>query len=288
MLERKSSRASHSERLSKRRRAHRRRTRIALSVLVLFFVGLIIWGLWQPTVRIQHIVITGTDTPLTSYANNALQGSYFGIIPYDSTFFPAKNRIRKIILADHPEIAAISIFHTGFSTLKIQVDNRTPVAQWCGSTLSSGTSTQCYLFDPSGFIYSTFTKETLGTASSTPSQKETVPLLNSFTLYAPLNGNAQEPLRATLAEAKKLPAVFDFARKLSTFGSPVIRIVIRNGQVDDLLSSGTHIIYVFGNEQNAFTALTSATNQLSLADGSLIYVDLRFPGKIYLKKNESK
>ncbi len=288
MLERKLSRVSHSERLSKRRQRNRRRTKIAFGVLVFFSFGLIIWGLWQPAVRIQQVVVVGTDASLTSYAKNALQGSYFGIIPRDSTFFPAKNRIRGMILSDHLEIAAISIFHTGFSTLEIQVNNRTPVAQWCGSVLSPDTPIQCYLFDPSGFIYSTLTKKTLEIASSTSLQKRTVLPLNSFTLYAPLKGNTQKPLGATIADAKKLPSVFDFARKLSTFGSQVVTISISNGEVDDLLSSGTHIIYVLGNEQNAFTALTSATNQLSLKDGSLTYVDLRFPGKIYLKKIKSK
>ena len=49
---------------------------------------------------------------------------------------------------------------------------------------------------------------------------------------------------------------------------------------------GTRVTYVLGDEQNAFTALTSARDDLNLADGSLEYVDLRFDGKVYLKKKE--
>ena len=96
-----------------------------------------------------------------------------------------------------------------------------------------------------------------------------------------------EPLRATIADANALPAAFDLARQIGTFGSRVSDIVIRGDEADDLLASGTRVTYVLGTEQDAFTALTSAKSNLNLADGSLEYVDLRFPGKVYLKKKGS-
>jgi hypothetical protein len=45
-------------------------------------------------------------------------------------------------------------------------------------------------------------------------------------------------------------------------------------------------MYVLGSEQEAFTALVSAKDSLSLSDGSVDYVDLRFSGKVYVKRKE--
>ncbi|MDP1759930.1 MAG: hypothetical protein Q8L01_00440, partial [Candidatus Woesebacteria bacterium] len=64
----------------------------------------------------------------------------------------------------------------------------------------------------------------------------------------------------------------------------VTRVILRGDEVDDMLASGTRVTYVLGNEQNAFTSLVSARENLNLADGSIDYVDLRFDGKAYLKK----
>ena len=39
-----------------------------------------------------------------------------------------------------------------------------------------------------------------------------------------------------------------------------------------------------GQEEEAYTALTSARANINLVSGALDYVDLRFPGKVYTKK----
>jgi len=166
--------------------------------------------------------------------------------------------------------------------LSIKVDIRAPIARWCGSpddATRSDLVADCYIFDSSGVIFAIAATTT-----------ETI---NSFTLYASLVDDTpgtmpagRQALHTTIADAEKLPAVFNFARQLATFGSPVVSVVIRDGEVDDHLTSGTRITYVFGNEQNAFTALVSARENLNLADGSLDYVDLRFDGKVYLKKKQ--
>jgi hypothetical protein len=252
---------------------------IALGVLVVLLCAGAIYELNQSAVRISRITVYGRDQSFADIAMSAMQGSYLGIIPRDSTFFYPASRIRAGIIDAHPDIAAVSIFRSGLDGLSIKVDDRVAIARWCGLTPSDfsidpanghGSDEYCYVFDASGYIYA---------AAATTS--ETV---NSFSLYAPLSGDALEPLRATLARADLLPAAFDFARELTTLGAPVIKVVVRNDEVDDLLASGTRITYVLGHEQDAFTALVSARENLNLADGSLDYVDLRFDGKVYLKK----
>lgn len=243
-------------------------------IVALIALGGVIYELNTPGLRISHIEVYGGDPALASYAYAAMQGTYLGIVPKNSTFLYPAGSIRSAILADHPDIAAISLFRNGFTGLSIKPSERVAIAKWCGLAPTPlggahGSDEYCYVFDANGYIFAPY-------ASSTPT-------INTFTLYAPLSSTTEEPLRAILANVYQLPATFDFARQLGAFGSPVARIVIRGDEVDQFLASGTRVTYVLGDEQNAYTALVSAKDQLNLADGSLEYVDLRFDGKVYSK-----
>ncbi|TSA44176.1 hypothetical protein D4R49_00585 [bacterium] len=277
MLERASSAERGSDRLAERRRLRHRRGITVFSILLLLLLGALIWGLWQTPVRISSVTIYGADVSFTDYATRAMQGSYFGIIPRDSIFFFPESNIRADILAAHPDIAAVSIFRKGFTGISLKMDYRVPIARWCG-VFNAGRSdlpalnANCYVFDANGTIFA-------AAATST----ETI---NMFSLYAPLEGDGLEPLHSTIAHAERLPLVFDFARQLDTLGSRISHVVLRDDEVDDYLTSGTRITYVLGHERDAFTALVSARDNLKLADGSLEYVDLRFDGKVYLKKKQ--
>jgi len=245
------------------------------------------YELWQPSLRISHVQIFGADQSLSDVATSALEGSYFGIIPRDSTFFFPASRIRRDIIAQHPDIAAVSVFRSGFTGLSIRINNRAAIARWCGlaptvfvpnPSAGHGSEEYCYVFDASGFIFAA------DGASETPPRATSTPVINSAKLYGPLAGDTLEPLRATLLHAEQLPHTFDFARQVATLGSPVNAIVLRDDEVDDLLASGTRVTYVLGHEQDAYTALVSSRANMNLADGSVEYVDLRFDGKVYLKK----
>lgn len=275
MLERVSSVERGSARLAERRRTRRRRLVIAFCVLFCIALGTFIWGLWQSPMRISNVTIYGADVSFTDYATRLMQGSYLGIIPRDSTFFFPASSIRATILAAHTDIAAVSIFRKGFTGISLKMDYRIPVARWCGASPIAARfdlAEECFVFDSNGFIY----------ASTTDTQ-----LVNPFVLYEPL-AQASEPIGMTLPHADKMPATFDFARQLDTLGSPVSHVVLREDEVDDILESGTRITYVLGHERDAFTALVSARDNMNLANGSIEYVDLRFDGKVYLKKKQSK
>lgn len=262
-------------RLARRRRVRQHRAVFASVLLVFVFFVAVIYGLRQNVVRISHITISGADASLAADATDAMQGWYFGIIPRNSTFFFPAGSVRANLLAADRSIAAVSISRDGFTGLSIKVDTRTGIARWCPSTgigqaTTSAPQEGCYVFDASGFIFNAATS--------------TTQTINAFFLNAPLVGDISGPLGASIADAGQLPAVFDFARQLATLGSPVSSITIQNGEVDDYLASGTRIIYVLGNEQNAFTELVSASSNFNLGDGSVAYVDLRFDGKVYVKK----
>lgn len=271
MLARNTSESS-TERLAARRRRARKRFTYVLGLLLVLLIGAGIYGLWQPSVRVTTIQVFGADQSLAQGATEVLAGTYLGIVPRDSIFFIPERAIRARIHAEHREIAALSIFREGFDGLSIRVTPRVPIAQWCGLAPTEGVEAYCYVFDANGLVY----------AAASPSDK----VLNPAILYAPLAGDGLEPLDALLADRERLPSVFDFARQLGTFASSTkaTAIIIRGDEVDTLLASGTRVTYVLGNEQNAFTALTSSKENFSLADGSIDYVDLRFEGKVYLKR----
>ena len=291
--------------LTERRRRRRRRIALLYAIILFVFLGVLVWGLWQSPLRISHVQVFGSDAPISAYATEAMQGTYMGIIPRDSIIFFPERRIRADLLTEHPEIAAISIFRSGLTSISIKVDNRIPVARWCGSThdavIQSSVSLdaesdvatsspiteapiipECYFFDVNGFIYA-------------PSVGSTSPM-NPFIVYEAIasEGKATDtaaPLGSTLPNSDKFPSAFDFARQLRTFGVSasdqdlsVAEIVIRDDEIDDYLTSGTRVTYLLGDEQNAFTALVSARDNFNLADGSVEYVDLRFSGKVYVKK----
>ena len=237
-----------------------------------------IYLLWRPGLRVSQVQIFGADASFAHYATDAMRGTYLGIVPRDSTFFLPTRRIRAAITVAHPDIAALSIFRRGLSGLSIRVVERTAVGRWCGLSPTPDVIPYCYLFDPNGFIYMAVPE---AAASSTPVAPAT---LNPFALYAPLVGDTQEPLRATISRAGQLPEAFNLTRQLATFGTKATAVVVRDDECDILLASGTRVTYVLGHEQDAYNALTSARANINLANGSLDYVDLRFDGKVYTKK----
>lgn len=260
------------DRLARRRQRGRRLKRVFFFILLLLLLVAAIYGLNQPAVRIAQIEVVSGDPAFALYATRAMEGSYFGLVPRDSTIFLPKSAIRRALLADHPEIAAVSLSHQGLETLRLRATERTAVALWCGLSPTPGVEEYCYFFDPNGYVF------------AAAEAASTTPTLNSFAVYVPLRGSTEEPLRATLESAQIFPAAFDFARRLGTMGAPVEKIVIRDGEVDDYVLSGTRVTYVLGREQDAMTALVSARSNLNLTDGSIEYIDLRFDGKVYVKR----
>src|SRR3989344_1776407 len=96
-------------RLGERRRNRRRRILIASLILLLLLLTVIIYGLQQNAIRVSSINVNDSDSLLSAYAEDAIKGNYFGIIPRNSVFFFPEERIRADILATHSDIAAVSI-----------------------------------------------------------------------------------------------------------------------------------------------------------------------------------
>ena len=315
----------HTERLRARRRAARARLVAVLGIFGIFLVVLVFIGLWQPRVRVVHITIPSGGTTV-QVVRSALSGTYFGVVPRDSIFFFSAARVRAAVLAANPTIAAVSVARTGFNSILVTPDHRTALARWCGraatstpadtlaqDVLQSGAGS-CYFFDSTGFLYASSAQAVgsvpishISTSSvSTSSSTHTVALAHAgvsstsatapqndtplvpYLVYAPLTASSSPPFLNTVANVTKLSALFDFARHLRTFGAQVAAAVIRGDEADLFLSDGTRVTYVLGDEQNADALLVAVKNKISLTDGSLVYVDLRFPHKVYFLKRGAR
>ena len=297
-------------RLKDRRRQGRRRHALAFLLALIALLAFVLWGLNQSALRISSVELRGADNLLPGAdpivaAKDALKGKYLGVIPRDSTLLFPEHDMRVAVLSAHPEIAALTFNRRGLTGIVMKASLHTAVGRWCGLTPTPGVTPYCYFYNPNGFIYAAAPEPLRGDSASASSTNVSAPArnqpsdaktMNSFDLYAPLVDNAQpalpgnsgraggEPFRATIIRADSLPDAAALARQMASFGSEVSAIVIREDEADLMLASGTRITYVLGHEQETFSALTSAATGLTLANGSVEYVDLRFSGKVYFKK----
>lgn len=275
-------------RLAERRKKTQMRVFSILGVLFIFAVALLFVGLWNTNVRVSNIHVTTNDTSLVPQIKNALSGSNFLFIPNNSIFFLDKERVRKTVLDLRPNVAAVSVSRTGLDSISVTPSMRTPLARWCGTAASSTSKDYidlditkargCYLFDSTGFIYTPDLD--VSYASSTQKTLSTSTPLVPFRVYTAIT-NVASPFMSTVIQINKLSGVFDFAREIGNFGSHVQSIVIRGDEVDLFLKDKTRVTYVIGNEQKSYALLESTKKKISIGNGSLLYVDLRFAGKVY-------
>ncbi len=267
--------------LRDRRREEMVRTLTILVAGVLLAAGVVVYLLWRPEVRISQVTASGAGDAevLSSIASAELKGTYGGVFPRDSFFFYPERAIRASILKRYPAISAVSVSRTGFDAIAVKASGRVSAFWWCGTPAQlSAAEGGCYEADVEGLVFSSAV-ETEETASSTPS--------DTLRVYAELDAASSTdsyPLRARVLGADSLPDILRFARAVKTLGVPVASVAIRGDEADLFVPPSTRITYVVGHESEAAKSAEAAFRTLNLVDGSLVYVDLRFPGKVYLKR----
>ncbi|KKS30703.1 MAG: hypothetical protein UV60_C0005G0005 [Parcubacteria group bacterium GW2011_GWA2_43_11] len=155
----------------------RERVRLAIkatSILfgISFFLGLIAYGSHTEHLRYKDIHVQTESSPLreelASVITTELQGSYYGIWPKDSVFLVPQDYVEEVLETKFPRIDHAQIKRTGLYTLSVSVEERIPVALWCGDVVppiahaqrvdtgeqdSSDVWGTCYLVDKKGYIY---------------------------------------------------------------------------------------------------------------------------------------
>lgn len=266
--------------LKERRKQKRSAARYVFFGLLIAIIAVAITLLWQPFLRIQEVSARGPGAEtVSSIARSQLNGTYFFILPRNSVFLIPGEDIRAAVLDAHPEIAALSISRTSFTSLQIVATARANTFIWCGVVIDPRAPSQaCYDVDIEGLIFRPAEQASMGTASSTGTK---------LRVYAPLDRELvgdESPVRARVSNAALLPDAVKFVGVVRELGVPVSSLALRGDEADLWLPGPTRITYVLGREQVAATLAASALPALDFASGTIEYVDLRFSGKAYIRR----
>ncbi|KND47259.1 MAG: hypothetical protein AB199_02425 [Parcubacteria bacterium C7867-004] len=239
----------------------------AILILIGFYV------VWLPTLRINEVEASGLHAEeVRGVALRATYGTHLFIIPRNSIFFIPESDIRKAVLGAFPDIEAISLSASNLNTLTLTSTPRALVFEWCGTSIEAASI--CYSANAEGLVF-----------AEVPQGAATTSVLK---VYGPLDREiGDSPLRARVSVANRLPEVLRMIRAVETLGSDVTALAIREDEADLYLLSGTRVTYVIGREEQAAGLAASVFPQLNLNDGSVLYVDLRFDGKVYYRKSQS-
>lgn len=258
------------ESLKKRRQRARFIVAVVVALLAVVIAGVAIFVAWQPALRVQAVAVQGLHAAsVEQIVHETLQGTHAFIVPRNSLFFIPTKDIRARVLAAHPDIESVSITADGFTALSLSTTARSEVLVWCGAHAHAPLP-ECFSTTAEGLVF----------AASDP-EKET----ESLRVFAPLADRAEPPFPgAHLMYADRIPETIRFIKALQTLGAAVTTVAFRDDEADLYTRAGTRITYVLGREQQAAAIAASAFPQLSLNDGSVAYVDLRFSGKAYYKR----
>lgn len=136
----------------------RRRARLLLaaalaSVLLSLVVGALI-GLRRPEIAIQSVEVSGTHYTRADLvkqgADDLLAGYYFFLIPRANAFFYPHDRIVKDIMGLFKPVQDVRVYRDGFTSLRVDITERTPIALWCGP---GEAPPDCFLMDEGGFVF---------------------------------------------------------------------------------------------------------------------------------------
>ncbi len=260
--------------LRARREEARQRSQLFVSIVFLLIAGGVIYLFWRPEVRIQevHAVGIGDAAAIEALAEESLTGTYWYVFPRDSFFFYPEKEIRSAILDANPKVVSLSISRGGFTKLTLETVARESAFWWCG-TPDVPITQNCYDTDADGFVFAP--AAFFGTTTDILRMRgflDTSSTTDSF------------PLRARVIGSDHVPDVLLFAKTIAAFGTPITSIAIRGDEVDLFTEGGTRITYVLGKEAQATADARAAFPNLNLVDGSLEYIDLRFEGKVYIRR----
>jgi hypothetical protein len=246
---------------------------IGIATFVVLTIAALIYAAWMPALRIEQIEVVGNDAEsVRAVAAASMQGTHLFIVPRNSIFFVPESDMRKRILAAHPQIVAVSFHSAGLQGVRVVPVLRSSAFLWCGSSYSEKLET-CYGADADGYIFAPYTGIE-PVASSTLLLK----------VYVPLEGGAVEPVRSYVGYASALPNSLRLAKTFRTLGANIAELAIRDDEADFYTLAGTRITYVIEKEKEAAQLAASVFPQVSLNDGSVEYIDLRFESKVYLRK----
>lgn len=266
--------------LRERRQAARNAMGGLILVAICLILGLMLYGLWRPEVRISEVRAEGMPDEARAEAvvASVLDGAYLGVFPRDSVFFYPEQEARAALLDAFPSLSAVSVSRASFGALSVSGVERIAAFYWCGASAADFTValSSCYEADAEGLVF----REAPVSEEATTTER--------LRIYAPVEADASAayPLRARVVGFEHLPNLLRFVNAVRTLGIPVLSTAIEGDEAELFVTPETRIRYVLGREAEAALIAEAAFPSLSFLDGSIEYADLRFDGKLYLKRRE--
>ncbi len=277
-----------SSRSGLRSSAGRRRQRQAIKIAIGFSVTLgalcvggLLYVVQMPAIRIQHVVVSGTQslTPevVEFAAQAALRGTIAYVFPKDNIFYFSRKSVRAQLTAAFPEIKTVDVSFKDLQSITVSLEERVPVALWCTKPLIDATPSEaCFLIDREGF---SFKKSDDGSRS-----------LPIFYREGEVDGS-RDPLGGQVFEAVDFARALEFIGLLKEIGLFVVSVEMRQNDVrEGTLSVGGKIIWhkdenVILALENLKTLLASADFKGKTKDGVIRveYIDIQNSNKIFYK-----
>jgi hypothetical protein len=260
-----------------KKKTRERRLKQALTTLVLaFVVGAPIYiartgRLLITSVEISGNSVTKSESIQEIVAEN-LAGNYLWIFPHSNTLIYPKQKIIRELREREPRLRDISITRTSTKSLKVEVTERDPAAEYCTDTENPATPQDCYFIDDTGYIF-----------ASAPAFSGNVYL--TYTHDEPYT----DPIGKTVLLPNTFEATREFTQGLGDLGIHPRVFLIKGDEYHLILTNGTEILWNRTSELNDIRSNLEAF----LRDGSIkdeadflkrvLYLDLRFENKIFYK-----
>lgn len=260
--------------LRERREAEQGRNQLLVLFGIVVVCASVLYLFWRPEVRIAEIHADTREDPteVSALVEDTLDGRTQYVLPKDSIFFFPEEEVEQALLTAYPRIKEVQISRDGFTAISVETLNRESAFVWCGTP--EDTLTSCFETDDTGVIFKEYFQVGSSTQLLVHAYIDTASTTDSY------------PLRARVIGYEHLPAVLTFIQTIEALGTPIPEASIRGDEIDLFAESGTRITYVLGNEERAQKDARASLPSLNLMDGSISYVDLRFPGKVYVKRTE--
>lgn len=107
--------------------------------------------------QISAFNISGTtpadDAAIRSYVADAASGSYLYAFPKSDIFLYPAGAVREDILAKFPEVKSVTVDRSDLQTIEVVIEEKKPVAIWCGDAPLASSSSPCLFLDQGGEAY---------------------------------------------------------------------------------------------------------------------------------------
>lgn len=241
----------------------KRRTILLQKVYAVSFIIVFIFGAYAslshiPEINISNIEVHGNNIvsqeELQNLVKSQLEGNYLNIFSKSNILLYSKSDIIASISDSYKRIKTIEVGRSNINTIYIAVDEREPHALWCNQ--------RCYFLDSVGYIYTE------------------APIFSGnifFTYNIPIDG---EPIGTQLLSEDEFTTL-GFLLELLEELEPIQLSLIDNIDFEIEMKDGSKIY--FSRDKDFGNIYDNLESVLSLLEGSIEYIDLRFGSKVYYR-----